>query len=825
MKLNIPSAMCPQHWLARLLVSAAVLGLTQSGALSAQVPEIERLPIGAIVEIDTKRGDLKGTVVGLDEDSISLQANGDPNNERVTVSRLSVESMRVKDSGPLWTHPLDAQPWDFAIMDASRGSGAPSDPLAILAFDDRIVALDASTGAVRWEVEKLAGLSSTPYPGLGLLTEDYAVNGIDLSNGKVLWRRQEPSDSLHAMVHWPSDSLIIQFRIGDEDRVRMLALDAMTGQQAWETTDFVTQDLAKDGSLQFVGLDDSDRAVIYVSRDGPFLVDISNGEVLWRGLPLTGRPVPSRRSGSATVTADDSLVYVPTERGVAAFDRANGERRWELWDDESLRPRLLAKTPWGLLVFASRIADGSIKETQFYLLDRATGQPVWKVEDAGAGHVFTRPDSVFVGGTGKVAALDIEHGALGEVAKFKVWRGAALRHFGMDQDGYHFGWAFGASALNRSGEERFEVYFEPPGQSFSEAALSGNRSRPGGMGGSEGWYVYTGEPIEDKTFGFSIARIDMETGEVAGRVYLDDRNPNYRVNRAADLAFVQRENEIAAYAFGGCRAVEHAAGRGDAYLINLLAAKGVGPTSPAGRDCHPLPAAARYGRDSAVSQLVRAGWMAEPSEDGWSPIHYAAAHGHLGVVQILLEAGSQPDIATAGVFAWTPLLLAARWGHVEVAAELEAAGATATQAKRKLVESMWLAEAGDLEAAVQARREAELLSPDQAPPPHYRSLFCYRAALVGRAEEALDDCDAGVESDPEDSYAYLVRAYARGLAEDFGGSTSDLRTLFRLDPFDENARAYLNMAYEYEAGRQPLTEKHLDELRQKTPAPGRALTE
>ena len=53
---------------------------------------------------------------------------------------------------------------------------------------------------------------------------------------------------------------------------------------------------------------------------------------------------------------------------------------------------------------------------------------------------------------------------------------------------------------------------------------------------------------------------------------------------------------------------------------------------------------------------------------GWSPLHYAAANGHVESMRLLLEAGSEKDARDTSPQGWTALLTAASRGHVDCVA-------------------------------------------------------------------------------------------------------------------------------------------------------------
>ena len=84
--------------------------------------------------------------------------------------------------------------------------------------------------------------------------------------------------------------------------------------------------------------------------------------------------------------------------------------------------------------------------------------------------------------------------------------------------------------------------------------------------------------------------------------------------------------------------------------------------------------AARAGDADLVRELVAEGTLpgvATPA--GWTPLHYAALHGHENVVALLLEQGAAADARHSR--GWTPLHRAAEHGSIEIARMLIERGA------------------------------------------------------------------------------------------------------------------------------------------------------
>ena len=76
------------------------------------------------------------------------------------------------------------------------------------------------------------------------------------------------------------------------------------------------------------------------------------------------------------------------------------------------------------------------------------------------------------------------------------------------------------------------------------------------------------------------------------------------------------------------------------------------------QDESPLMLAALKGLTDICRQLIANN--ADVNKPGWTPLHYAATHGHLAVMDLLLENNAYIDAASPN--GTTPLMMAARYG-------------------------------------------------------------------------------------------------------------------------------------------------------------------
>lgn len=89
------------------------------------------------------------------------------------------------------------------------------------------------------------------------------------------------------------------------------------------------------------------------------------------------------------------------------------------------------------------------------------------------------------------------------------------------------------------------------------------------------------------------------------------------------------------------------------------------------QDESPLMLAALNGLTEVCQQLISKG--AHVNKPGWTPLHYAATHGHLAVMNLLLEDYAYIDAASPN--GSTPLMMAASYGTPEAVKLLLEAGA------------------------------------------------------------------------------------------------------------------------------------------------------
>lgn len=89
------------------------------------------------------------------------------------------------------------------------------------------------------------------------------------------------------------------------------------------------------------------------------------------------------------------------------------------------------------------------------------------------------------------------------------------------------------------------------------------------------------------------------------------------------------------------------------------------------QDESPLMMAALKGHTDLARKLIARG--ADINKTGWTPLHYASTHGHLAIMQMLLDEHAYIDAESPN--GTTPLMMAAHYGTTEAVRLLLEAGA------------------------------------------------------------------------------------------------------------------------------------------------------
>lgn len=237
----------------------------------------------------------------------------------------------------------------------------------------KVMALDASNGAVRWQ-QSLSGSVLTPaliHNNRVILSgNDGILHGLSLQGGQSVWQfaTQVPSISIRGTakpVLLNDETALLATADG---RIHAITVD--TGLPQWSRRVGVAM-----GSSEIERMTDVDAAPVI---DGQQLYAISySGQLL--GVDLVSRQVMFVQDVASlkSVAVDDRQVVASTLDGrVISFDRNTGDI---LWQNDALRYRQLTNP----VFINGRIAVGDL-EGIVHVLDSRSGEIVSRVQSKGA---------------------------------------------------------------------------------------------------------------------------------------------------------------------------------------------------------------------------------------------------------------------------------------------------------------------------------------------------------------------------------------------------------------------------------------------------------
>jgi outer membrane protein assembly factor BamB/sugar lactone lactonase YvrE len=272
--------------------------------------------------------------------------------------------------------------WRF--VGSSLGDVTVADDLVYVNDQDVLRALDTATGEERWNAAVVGGTSAIVEGGLLVIgTADGFLLGLDAADGTEQWRFQV---SPNGAAHNPAMSDGIAYAGGDDPG--FFAIDVSSGELLWrgDTGDDQTGTaVVAEGIAYIGGSAESGEGRLYA-------FDAATGSLLWR-----------RDEPIFTPAVLDGIGYSGSVAGIVyAFDTATGAERWRVQLGGVVRP--LAVTTG--VVYAPSDGDRAV-----YALDAATGQQLWKFDvdggidgsiavDGGVAYVTTTFGSIYaVGGT------------------------------------------------------------------------------------------------------------------------------------------------------------------------------------------------------------------------------------------------------------------------------------------------------------------------------------------------------------------------------------------------------------------------------------------
>lgn len=437
----------------------------------------------------------------------------------------------------------------------------------LVATKSSLIALDAGTGAPLWELTDLPSLARGLFTGrcggaTGISYRQDRIVAFDVASGRRLWDAAAlpPIREIRGYMALEDQDLLLLFLRTASSERSLAAVQLSTGKPHWIRDDlfsqsprFANRDGVSDLSEYQVLIADSDTTLLlYVTPDGPMRLDHRTGAVLWQGQGSTTTRVPAL-GDYAPMVVMDSVLVVPRERGLVAFDTRDGHVLWEVADLLPRHASRMYRASNGLLVRAG--------PSHVTLLDLWTGTPRWQspltVSTDGVAYEIVG-DLYYVVTGDRLLVADL---ATGDTAGLATLQFSGDEHAGLmyaTGDGLVISSRQNLFRVATSGELVYHRYFPAPGASLLEkvaGAASGSFGVFGARFGTAAFrneyaYFLTNAPDANGRTGNSLVRVALDAGTEAGRIWFRERSPDFRPDPARDqLLVVQNKRKLVALRF------------------------------------------------------------------------------------------------------------------------------------------------------------------------------------------------------------------------------------------------------------------------------------
>jgi outer membrane protein assembly factor BamB len=487
------------------------------------------------------------------------------------------------DSGrQAWSLPVGRRP---SVFRSAMGA------YFLVGHGTSVAAIDPGTGQLVWQRTDLPELSRTAFGTLrdgahALLQTRNGFAAMDLRTGATLW----DSTAL------PSGTVVREyFRLDDHNLLLLLARTLLSdvsilgvtldsGRVLWRHDSlFVAKpEFKRDRGVESISdiqtpiiLRDT-TLLLYLSKDGPMRLDPRSGAVRWRAAELAGTAVGGWAEGYPPARMIDSLVLIATGKQLVALDSATGQVRWHVARNFRDTPTWVFARPAGILV-------GGFGEKPFLTaLHPGTGARSWPsdLELKTRSAAYIKHDTVYVSNDGVFSATALASGVMRELATIGFEGGEQpARIDTVEGGGFILAARQNLARVSPDGHVVYRRYYKAPGASFwaklgSTAlivglnALSYAATPPGGLAtiitdnpvlsarygratrAVNYYYMFTEAPDSLGQKGFSLVVLDRRDGREMGRMWFDERSPDYRLDHVTGTVYVREGgNEIIARRF------------------------------------------------------------------------------------------------------------------------------------------------------------------------------------------------------------------------------------------------------------------------------------
>jgi outer membrane protein assembly factor BamB len=292
-----------------------------------------------------------------------------------------------------------------------------------------ILCLDAKTGKELWKdlypstavtgpAGSHPGPRSTPAIASGKLVTFGAsaiLSCLDAGTGKVLWRRENPTNAVPQFYTGMSPLIVDNIcivHVGTKDNGEVLALDLKTGNEKWKWTG----DGPAYASPSLMTVDGKKQLIVQTEKN-LIALNLADGKLMWQ----IATPVQQRFYNCVSPYIDGQTIYLSGQgngtKAIKVEKSGNEYVTKELWNNSAVGAK------WNTPILKDGFLYGFTDQKRIYCLNAANGQTVW-IDNAVNSDFSTIVDcgSVIIGltSTDNLIVLKPDGKEYSEVAKYKV---------------------------------------------------------------------------------------------------------------------------------------------------------------------------------------------------------------------------------------------------------------------------------------------------------------------------------------------------------------------------------------------------------------------
>jgi outer membrane protein assembly factor BamB len=433
---------------------------------------------------------------------------------------------------------------------------------------------------------------------------------VDYGKGSVIWTSRDLGlfSCQGSFLLQPLNAIMIYGR-DEQDNDMMQVVDLATGNVLWRNENFFAEEKPESFSMivtngtekiingnQLPLFDSETTFITYMSKKYVYKWNAETGESIWKSEIYPYKP-PVLIEGymSMTLSPDRQIVFVPCRDYLFALRTSDGS--W-LWDKPvKLRgiPRQVNFIDKGMVVWGESDNEGKNGKPYIILLDPQTGQPLWKepfkkLKDGLTTNFILEGDRLKVYSDKKIYDVNVEDGSFVEFAKDLKFDGKETpAYMKPTTEGYYLLSSQNLMLVDKQGQMVFHTFSKAPGVSslLKLATIVGSIA-----GYTLGYYMVAGAlptyaPVNyrfprfkasvitdnymymlteikptleemgkkeqyghNQTFSKpAIVKVNNRTGEIIGRLFLQDKTPIYDIDNSESKLFYAKDKEISCYEF------------------------------------------------------------------------------------------------------------------------------------------------------------------------------------------------------------------------------------------------------------------------------------